>query len=163
MISEHMRPLTRLLLFFIGLLLLGACLASSYQEWPLILSGKLPPLGFMITLIIAVIVSLVVIIIAFVGEKRVWTITDEGIEIKSHQFLRGSKAELIPLEKIHSIKAIHLDNGLDVHHEAHWLDIVIDNHKRLRSPVVSNKDIVLALGRLLSSKISEKTINGENR
>jgi len=162
MIFEQMRPLTRLLLVFIGLTMLAACLASSYQEWPLILSGKLPPLGFMVTLVLAIIVAIIVIIIGFVGEKRIWVLNDQGIEIKSFQFIGGGKTVLVPLEKVQSLRAMHMERGYDQHHEAHWLEIVVSPDKRLRSPIMANRDAVMSLGRDLGAKLAQTRIAKES-
>lgn len=132
----------RALYLLFGALLLTAAIATAGHDWPLVLSGKVSWIGFVLVLIIAIPLSLLIMVWAGVGRHREWHIHDNHIHI--HVISLTSWARVMQIDK-HEIAAMTLENASyedRANHVVYWLSVRLRDGRTLVSPKTFDKTLV---------------------
>lgn len=137
-----------------GLMILTSVVVSFWQDWPKVTAAKADPFGMVLMLGLGIFISILILIWAFIGEKRDWWFKDNTLRIRAMSLSQWQKIDHIDLSEIESIHHVHV--ALDDKHnrQRHWLEITLANGKRLRSPMGSEAAPVLAIKNAIESSIN---------
>lgn len=143
---------TRLLMAIFGLTLIGAALASTYHDWPLVLAQKLLPVGFALALFLAIPLGLLVVIWAIIGEKRDWILEGDHLVVRALSLTSWKSKQKININDIKQFRLRSVDHQSENTKGAAWIEVYLDQNQRLSSPVSDKISDVLEMMEALKAK-----------
>ncbi|MBW8880971.1 MAG: hypothetical protein JF615_05935, partial [Asticcacaulis sp.] len=158
--KDHLGPVARTMFALIGVLLLIVAVATMYRDWPLVETHKSSLLGFILTCLIALPLSLLVVVWAAIGRMKEWRIGDDGIRMRMMSLTAWARQEQVQPGDIADITVETFAYEDQRNRSAHWLVLTTTDGRRFKSPRVYDA-MVAEVMRSRVTALKDKTPNGK--